>query len=96
DNIFKQDAIRRGDEWESSPTVSNNTQYFQNRLKQVNKRHGLGEMIRSFKSNVSREIKQIKYKSTFKWQRSFHDHIIRNEKELYSIRKYIRDNPLDW
>jgi len=30
------------------------------------------------------------------WQRSFYDRIIRNEKELYQIRKYILQNPLKW
>jgi hypothetical protein len=30
----------------------------------------------------------------FKWQRTFYDRIIRNEKELYFIRKYIEQNPL--
>jgi hypothetical protein len=30
----------------------------------------------------------------FKWQRSFYDRIIRNEKELYQIRNYIEQNPL--
>ena len=30
------------------------------------------------------------------WQRSFHDRIIRNEKELNHIRTYIRNNPPQW
>jgi len=30
----------------------------------------------------------------FSWQRSYYDRIIRNEKELYQIRKYIEQNPL--
>ena len=30
------------------------------------------------------------------WQRSFHDHIIRNEKSLRNIRKYISNNPATW
>ena len=30
------------------------------------------------------------------WQRSYYDHIIRNENELYQIRKYIMENPLKW
>jgi putative transposase len=63
---------------------------------QVVKRYGLGEIIRSFKSNVTRKIKQINPNTTFKWQRSFHDHIIRNEKELNNIRQYIIDNPKNW
>ncbi|MEK7110081.1 MAG: transposase [Patescibacteria group bacterium] len=34
-------------------------------------------------------IKQI-------FQRSFYDHIIRNEFDLNRIRQYIRDNPINW
>ncbi len=30
------------------------------------------------------------------WQTSFYEKIIRNEKELYSIKKYILENPLKW
>ncbi|MFH1855746.1 MAG: transposase [Candidatus Omnitrophota bacterium] len=30
------------------------------------------------------------------WQRSFHDHIIRDEKSLNNIREYIRTNPATW
>ena len=30
----------------------------------------------------------------FSWQKSFHDHIIRNEQSIYNIRKYIKENPL--
>ncbi len=30
------------------------------------------------------------------WQPRFHDRIIRNEQELFAIRKYIIDNPAQW
>jgi len=30
------------------------------------------------------------------WQRSFYDHIIRNERSLHSIREYILQNPENW
>jgi putative transposase len=30
------------------------------------------------------------------WHKSYHDHIIRDETELFAIRKYIQDNPLSW
>ncbi|MCK4401692.1 transposase, partial [bacterium] len=30
------------------------------------------------------------------WQRSFYDHIIRNDKSLDKIREYISNNPLKW
>ena len=30
------------------------------------------------------------------WQKSFHDHIIRNERSYQKIAKYIEDNPITW
>jgi REP element-mobilizing transposase RayT len=30
------------------------------------------------------------------WQRSYHEHIIRNDKSLENIRRYIIDNPKNW
>ena len=30
------------------------------------------------------------------WQRSYYEHIIRNEKDLDRIQTYIRDNPANW
>lgn len=30
------------------------------------------------------------------WQKSFHDHIIRNEQEYLKISEYIQTNPLSW
>ncbi|MFA6458719.1 MAG: transposase [Patescibacteria group bacterium] len=62
--------------------------------------HGLSEIIRGFKTFSSRQI-NIKFveQSTplvFRWQRSFYDHIIRDEDELNRIRDYIRLNPAHW
>jgi len=44
------------------------------------------EYIRQHNLNISGQI----------WQRSFHDHVIRNEKSLAEIRAYIINNPLNW
>ena len=30
------------------------------------------------------------------WQRSFYDHVIRDEAELKALRQYVADNPLRW
>ena len=30
------------------------------------------------------------------WQRSYYEHIIRNETELTEIRSYVSENPLKW
>lgn len=59
------------------------------------KTKSLSSLIGVFKTTSSKEIHLTGFKE-FKWQRSFYDRIIRNEKELYHIRKYIQENPLMW
>ena len=61
----------------------------------------ISDMIGSFKSKSSVEyLKHIKQNNLNAsgqiWQRSFHDHIIRNEHSLRAIREYISNNPVNW
>lgn len=64
--------------------------------------HGISEIIRAFKGFSTREINLfLKNRNLiddiqFKWHKSFYDRIIRNEKELENVRKYIKNNPLKW
>ena len=59
--------------------------------------HGLSEIIRGFKTFSSRCInKSNDKKNKFRWQKSFYDHIIRNEESLNKIREYIINNPETW
>ena len=30
------------------------------------------------------------------WQKSFYEHVIRNDQDLYKIQEYIVNNPLQW
>lgn len=55
----------------------------------------LSMITNHFKGAVTKWANLNGYKN-FKWQRSFYDRIIRTEKELYQIRKYIEQNPLAW
>jgi REP element-mobilizing transposase RayT len=64
-------------------------------LQKVIKIKSLSELIGAFKMKSSQGI-HLAGNSTFKWQRSFYDRIIRDEKELFNIRKYIQQNPLKW
>ena len=54
----------------------------------------LSNVIKGFKIGVTKWCNENEH--NFKWQKSFYDRIIRNEKELYNIRKYINQNPLKW
>lgn len=61
------------------------------------KRYGLSEIVRAFKTYSSRAINEIrKTPGVHFWQRSFYDHIIRNEMELNRVREYVQNNPLSW
>ena len=55
----------------------------------------LGNVIGNFKSAVTKWCNKNGF-SSFSWQSRFYDRIVRNEKELYQIRKYIAQNPLKW
>ncbi|MCL4549782.1 MAG: hypothetical protein M1495_14565 [Bacteroidetes bacterium] len=54
----------------------------------------LGLVINQFKGSVKRWANKNGY-SAFAWQARFYDRIIRNEQELYNIRKYMEQNPLN-
>lgn len=55
----------------------------------------ISSIIGSFKSVVTKTVREKGF-NNFSWQPRFYDRIIRNEKELYNIRKYIEQNPLKW
>ena len=57
--------------------------------------NSLGSIIGQFKSQCTKRIRSG-HLSSFQWQRNYHDHIIRDEKSLESIRQYILNNPLKW
>ncbi len=48
------------------------------------------QLIKTFKTLVSKEIGHSV------WQRSYHDHIIRDDKDYEAIWEYIDNNPLKW
>jgi len=62
----------------------------------------IAELIRAFKSKSTvayiRMVKEGKAPSFEDklWQRSYYDHIIRNEQDFLEVWKYIEENPLRW
>jgi putative transposase len=57
----------------------------------------LPTIVGAFKSVVARKITRIwGIPSASIWQRSYHEHIIRNQLELDRIREYIEYNPANW
>lgn len=57
----------------------------------------IGAIIRGFKSAVTKSINLLRNTPGIPvWQRNYFEHIIRDEKELFRIRKYIHLNPVQW
>ncbi len=59
------------------------------------KTKSLSELIGAFKTTSSKRIREGGL-AFFQWQRSFHDHVIRDDEDLNRIREYIRENPARW
>ena len=55
----------------------------------------LSELMGAYKTTSSKKIHLLGLQD-FKWQRSFHDHIIRNEESYLRISNYIQNNPSNW
>ncbi len=55
----------------------------------------LSQIIGAYKTTTSKLIHKAG-RNDFQWQRSFHDHIIRNEKSYEEIINYIETNPQRW
>jgi REP element-mobilizing transposase RayT len=57
----------------------------------------LPTIIRSFKSAVTKHVNEMRHTPGIPiWQRSYYEHIIRNEDEVHQIQVYIVNNPLRW
>ncbi len=57
----------------------------------------LPTIVRSFKSSVTKQVNHMRgTPGATVWQRRYHERVIRNERELNTLRKYIAENPLEW
>ena len=57
-------------------------------------------IVRAYKAAVTKRIRRLDGHDTSCpydiWQRSFYEHIIRNEQDYITIAEYINNNPLKW
>lgn len=57
----------------------------------------LGSFVAGYKAAVAKRANAMRGTPGAKvWQRSFYEHVVRDEAELHSIRQYIADNPSQW
>lgn len=61
------------------------------------KRKTLGRLIGAFKTVSTKQVNVLRGTPAARlWQRDFYDRVIRNERELNTIRDYIYFNPANW
>jgi len=57
----------------------------------------LGAIIGQYKTAVAKRINALRgTPGVHVWQRNYHEHILRNDRELKAIRNYIDANPANW
>ena len=60
-------------------------------------RRSLSSFVRAFKAACTTRINSLRQTAGVPlWQRNFFEHVVRNERELDAIRKYIVENPQRW
>ncbi len=59
--------------------------------------HALPEVVRGFKSFSAKRINELRGTAGAPvWQRGYFDHIIRDQRSLVRIQRYIAENPARW
>ena len=89
--VEKQGVMKKG--------LMNQVPTENNRSKQgaINHAPTVGEIVRAFKARCTHAINKIRNTPGVPvWQRDYYEHIIRDDRELHTIRQYIRYNPSKW
>ena len=80
----------------TAPTMTDASAGMRERTHAV-KRKALGNLIAAFKTVSTKRINDIRGTPGGRvWQRNYYERIIRNERELYAVREYVRANPRHW
>jgi putative transposase len=87
----------------ASPAPTNITEPTENTDRKMiteNAKTAIGDIVGAYKSLVANgclKIHKSKNEHMGKlWQRNYYEHVIRDEKSLFAIRKYILENPMNW
>jgi REP element-mobilizing transposase RayT len=63
----------------------------------VSGNRSLSSFVRAFKAACTSRVNELRGTSGSPlWQRNYFEHVVRNERELHAIRKYIVENPQRW
>ncbi|HEY5536075.1 MAG TPA: hypothetical protein VIL99_14210 [Ignavibacteria bacterium] len=92
DSDYYKNHVKNGDNYNVGNGRDRSLQEHINKYMKIK---SLPELIGAYKTTVSKRI-HLQGDGNFKWQKSFHDHIVRNQRSLYRIISYIETNPGKW
>jgi putative transposase len=84
------------DEWVVMPNHLHAIVLMRDDIHDLRPTASLGLIIGTFKSAATKRVKEALRQGSPLWQRSFYEHVVRNDADLRRIRQYITDNPLRW
>ena len=76
-------------------TTNGANEYVGSEAGAMNRAPTIGQIVRSLKASSARMIRS-RVDRAFAWQRNYYEHVIRNERSLNLIRRYIEANPVLW
>ena len=95
DTMHRRNAMHGRDTMHRVSTADTNKKSLQKGKNKFGpQRKNLASVIRGFKSSVTKDARLIN--ADFGWQSGFYDIIIRDEKSLNNIRRYLKNNPGKW
>ncbi len=106
--LIETDVLHVETHGRASLRVEQSNQLLQNDLQTgfCRKPKSLSSFIAGYKSSVTTKVDDfidlydlsiVKYNRRNKfWQANYNDHVIRNEKEYWEIKNYIKNNPANW
>jgi putative transposase len=87
------ESPRRGEEESPRPGADDSSE----RTQKKRRRMLIPLVVGYFKMNTAKRINQLRSTpGTRVWQRDYYERVIRNERHLYAVRRYIGDNPACW
>ncbi len=82
--------LENGSMWASTPTTIPSNNCVGDAAHFVPQNNRVSSIVRSMKTLTTKEIGHSI------WQRSYYDHVIRNQEDYNMAAKYIEENPLRW
>ncbi len=83
--------------YKTSEFTEASSKYWQTCPYKPYKRHALPEIVRAIKSFSAKRINALRnIHGISVWQRNYYEHIIRNDREMYNISRFVESNPSAW